>query len=83
MAEEKSRLEELRWLVEVTRDSLAEAPADKRSPLIGQMRALLQEIEELGGRSDAAPAERTGLLDFQEALAKRQSEAAASRRPAR
>lgn len=77
-----SRLESLRWAIDVTRDSIEEAEADKRSPLIGQYRALLAEIAEL--ESADVPAEKgrvSGLVILQEELAKRrQSGASGSRR---
>lgn len=66
-----TRLEKLRELEEITRDSLDEAPADKRSPLIGQYRAILLEIAEIEGESSGEVVESNGLIDFQAALAER------------
>jgi hypothetical protein len=43
------RLEKLLLLEEVTRLSIADAPADKRASLIAQMRGILAEIEVLQG----------------------------------
>ena len=79
-----ARLDELKWAAEVTKESIGEADADKRSPLIGQYRALLAEIAELEGESGVADEKRevNGLVILQEELAKRrQSGAAGSRRP--
>lgn len=78
------RLESLRWALEVTRSSIEEAEVDKRSPLIGQYRALLGEIAELEGAT-AEPARKVnGLVILQEELAKRkQSGSSDSRRAAR
>lgn len=67
-----SRLEKLRELEEITRLSIDEAPVDKRSPLIGQLRAILVEIDELEGPSGEA-VESNGLIDFQAELKRRQS----------
>ena len=64
------RLEKLRYLEEITRLSIDEAPVDKRSPLIGQLRAILAEIDILEGNSDEV-VESNGLIDFQAALAER------------
>lgn len=65
------RLEKLRDLEEIARLSIEEAAADKRSPLIGQLRAILLEIELL--ENDAGEVvETNGLIDFQAALAERQ-----------
>lgn len=68
-----SRLEKLQWALEVTRVSIVEAEADKRSPLIGQYRALLAEIAEIDGEEQ--PSKNVGvngLVILQEELAKRQ-----------
>lgn len=74
------RLDTLRWLYDVTQASIEEAPADKRSPLIGQMRAIAEEIAELESESGGG-GERNGLIDFTEALAeRRQSTAKGARR---
>lgn len=64
-----SRLEELDDLRRLLWESIEGTPPDKRAPLSAQLRGVLTEIAELGG--DAAPVERNGLVDFQEALAKR------------
>ena len=64
-----ARLEELEDLRVVLWESIKETPHEKRAPLAAQLRGVLSEISELGG--DAAPVERNGLVDFQEALAKR------------
>lgn len=66
-----SRQETLEWLYEVTRDSITDAPVDKRSPLIGQLRAITQEPAELGAEKPSGEVERNGLIDFQTALAER------------
>jgi hypothetical protein len=78
----ETRIDHLRWLLTFTRDSLLEAPIDKRSPLIAQMRAVLLELAELGA-DVPAEVERNGLLDFQNALAERQSATKGSRRATR
>lgn len=76
------RLGKLRMLEEVTLESINEAPVDKRSPLIGQMRAILAEIAELEGTRGGEVVESNGLIDFQAALAeRRQSAASGSHRP--
>lgn len=64
-----ARLEELEDLRVVLWESIRATPEEKRAPLAAQLRGVLSEISELGG--DAAPVERNGLVDFQEALAKR------------
>lgn len=79
-----SRLDELKWALEVTKQSIGEADADKRSPLIGQYRALLAEVAELEGGSAESDGEGkvNGLVLLQEELAKRrQSGASSARRP--
>lgn len=77
-----SRLKSLKWALDVTRESIEEAEADKRSPLIGQYRALLAEIAELEGADvPTGKVEVNGLVILQEELAKRrQSGASGSRR---
>lgn len=69
------RLETLRWLFEVTRESISEAPPDRRSPLIGQLRGIAEEIAELEGASrvPVEPVEVSGLVDFQRKLEERKS----------
>ena len=77
-----SRLEDLKWALEITRESIEAAAEDKRSPLVGQFRALLAEIAELEGDQPVKEAKVSGLVILQEELAKRrQSGAAHSRRP--
>lgn len=75
-----SRLEKLRDLEEITRESLDEAAADKRSPLIAQMRGILSEIAELEGSGGGEVVESNGLIDFQAALAERRQSAASGSR---
>src|SRR5690606_36069827 len=70
-----SRLEELRWAAQVTRESIAEAAPDKRSPLIAQYRGVLAEIAEL--EADVPEGEVNGLVILQEELAKRRQSGAA------
>jgi hypothetical protein len=65
------RLSKLREIEELTLESLEEAPVDKRSPLIGQYRAILAEIAELEGARGGEVVESNGLIDFQAALAER------------
>lgn len=69
-----SRLEKLRSLEQVAQESLLEAPADKRSPIISQLRGILAEIDELESAS-GGEVETNGLIDFQAALADRQQPA--------
>lgn len=40
-----ARVDDLRHLREVLMESIAEAAADKRAPLVGQLRAVLSEID--------------------------------------
>lgn len=77
-----SRLEALKWALDVARESIGEAEADKRSPLIGQYRALLAEIAELEDANAAVEKGKVnGLVILQEELAKRrQSGATRARR---
>lgn len=77
-----SRLDDLRRLYDLTWDSLADAPADKRSPLIGQMRGILAEIAELEGSAGGESEETNGLIDFQSALAERRQSTAKGARHA-
>lgn len=70
-----SRLEKLRELEVFTLESIEEAPADRRSALIAQYRAILVEIAELEGDSGGEAVESNGLIDFQAALAKRRQSA--------
>ena len=75
-----SRLDKLKWALRVTEGSIGQADADKRSPLIGQYRALLAEIAEIEGSGAESPKEVNGLVILQEELAKRrQSGSSASR----
>jgi len=75
-----SRLEDLQQMRQVAWDSLDEAPPVSRAPLLAQLRAIVAEIDELGG---GVTVERNGLIDFQEALAERQRAGSqASRRSA-
>lgn len=69
-----SRLDKLRDLEIVTLESIEEAPVDKRSPLIGQYRAILAEIADLDAGS-GGEVETNGLIDFQAALAERRQSA--------
>lgn len=65
-----SRLEKLLELEELTMEAIVSVDPDKRSPLIGQYRAILLEIAELeSGVSEVV--ESNGLIDFQAALAER------------
>lgn len=68
-----ARIDDLRDLRELLWLSIREADAEKRAPLVNQMRGVLSELAELG---DGAGGERTGLIDFQEALAERKQSAA-------
>lgn len=53
-SEEPSRLDDLKRLRTVLWDSLAEAPADKRAPLVARLESVLAQIEAL------APAQKAG-----------------------
>ena len=64
----RSRLETLKWLYEEAEAALAEAPADRKSALIGQLRGIAAEVAELEGESGAVEAARTPL---EEMLARR------------
>lgn len=77
-----SRLRSLKWALDVSRESIEEVDADKRSPLIAQYRALLSEIAELEqAESPRGEGKVNGLVILQEELAKRrQSGASGSRR---
>lgn len=66
-----SRLEKLRDLEDLTMEAIVAADPDKRSPLIGQYRAILAEISEIEGESPGEAVESNGLIDFQAALAER------------
>lgn len=74
-----SRLSELEWMRDIARKSIEEADPEKRAALIAQLRAIVKEIAELGGSESA---ERSGLIDFQEALSKRRQPTAKSPRRA-
>lgn len=76
-----SRVDDLRWALRVTRESIDEVEADKRSPLIAQYRALLAEISELDGSDSVVEGKVSGLAKLQDELGKRrQSGASGSRR---
>lgn len=49
-----SRLEVLQWVELALIESIEEAEADRRAPLINQLRGVLGEIEELQGK-DTVP----------------------------
>lgn len=69
------RLDKLRDLEDLTMEAIVSADPDKRSPLIGQYRAILAEVAEIEGESPGEVVESNGLLDFQAALAKRRQPA--------
>lgn len=77
-----SRLDKLKWALGITEASIEQADADKRSPLIGQYRALLAEIAEIEGPGAEAPKEVNGLVILQEELAKRRQSGATPSRSA-
>lgn len=70
-----SRLEKLRELEDLTMEAIVAAEVDKRSPLIGQYRAILSEIAEIEGESPGEVVKSNGLIDFQAALAQRRQSA--------
>ena len=49
-----SRLAKLKHLESITLESINDAPADKRAPLLGQMRSILAEIEALEAETGKA-----------------------------
>ena len=67
-----------------TRDKLAaaidEAPLTVLPQIVGQFRAVLADLADLGAES--GPKKETGLSDFEKRLAERQSGAKTSRRAA-
>jgi hypothetical protein len=67
-----SRAEELKWALKVARDSIVEADADKRSPLLAQFRGILSELAEIEPEA-SVPKEANGLVVLQEELKRRQS----------
>lgn len=76
-----SRVQKLKWALDITRESIVEADADKRSPLIGQYRALLAEIAAIDG--EGQPSKNVGvngLVILQEELAKRRQSGASATR---
>ena len=77
----EGRLDTLKWLYDEVRQSIEDVPADKKSPLVSQLRAIAKEIEEIeGARSGTAEVvETNGLIDFQKRLAQRQSASPAPR----
>jgi hypothetical protein len=78
-----ARLDELKWAFELAKQSLVEAEPDKRSPLLGQYRALLEEIEALeGADASESKAEVNGLVILQEEVAKRRQSGASGSRSA-
>lgn len=79
-ADTGSQLSKLQWALEVTRSSIEEVDADKRSPLLAQYRALLSEISELEGANPDEKAEVNGLVILQEELAKRRQSGASPSR---
>lgn len=76
-----TRVEMLRWLRDVAQESILEADAEKRAPLIAQARAIEAELAELG--ESGAEVRRSGLSEFEKKLAARQSGADVPRRAGR
>lgn len=79
----RNRLDELDSLFETATASLAEVEPDKRAPLLREARAILAEIDALGGASAPKVEEVNGLVDFQKRLAERQPGADRKGRAAR
>lgn len=76
-----ARIDDLRWAFDLAKQSLIEAEPDKRSPLLGQYRALLEEIDALeGADASESKAEVNGLVILQEEIAKRRQSGAESAR---
>lgn len=69
----RSRIETLRWLYEEAESALAEAPADRKSALIGQLRGIAAEIDELEV-SEESPS--VGANPLEQILAKRRAQRA-------
>ena len=76
-----TRIEMLTWLRDVTQQSIVEADAEKRAPLIAQARAIEVELSELG--ESGAEVRRSGLSEFEKKRAARQSGADVPRRAGR
>lgn len=72
-----ARIDDLRDLREILWESVKAADPEKRAPLVNQLRGVLSELADLG---DSAGGERTGLIDFQQALAERKQSASKSSR---
>lgn len=65
----RSRLETLKWLYAEAEDALESVTPDRKSALIGQLRGISAEIEEIEGSVGQAPSEMTPL---DELMARRQ-----------
>lgn len=64
-----SRREDLEWMRDIVRTSIESVEPGKRAPLVSQLRHIVAELDAAGGESSTG--ERSGLIDFQEALSKR------------
>lgn len=73
----ESRLETLKWLADAAKVSIAEAPVDKRAPLIREARAIASELDALtkGGGKSGDP--------IDEISARRAARGSAAARPGR
>ena len=77
----RSRLETLRWLYGEAEEALSESTPDRKSALIGQLRGIAAEIEQIEGvQPEQSISGGGGLIDFQKALAERESKPGRSRR---
>lgn len=65
----RSRLETLKWLYTEAEDALESVTPDRKSALIGQLRGISAEIEEIEGSAGQVPSEMTPL---DELMARRQ-----------
>lgn len=65
----RTRLETLTWLYAEAENALREAPADRKSALIGQLRGIAAEIDEIEGAQKQVSRASNPL---EELLAKRQ-----------
>lgn len=66
----RSRLETLKWLYEEAEAALGEAPPDRKSALIGQLRGIAAEIDEIEG---AVPASTGGMTPLEAILSAREN----------
>lgn len=73
-----SRREELDWMRLMLRESIRAAEAEKRAPLLRELRAVVDELARLGVGREAEEVRADGVVDFRAVLAARLADAAAS-----